>query len=157
MNSKLQIRSQKERKKAPTAILELTIYSPASYYLRLYNQFTMVACTLPVARAETQALCPLLSILVASQPALRYLHCQGLQPLQIRSLIPPPPSVRSTRRKSRPKQTLPYPTLPSATLPEEPLRGRPQTLPQQLRRTATESAMTMPCCCCCEVVLSLNS
>jgi hypothetical protein len=63
---------RKKREKGPTAILELAFYSPASYYLRLYNHFTMVACTLPVAWAETQALCPPLPLLVASQPALRY-------------------------------------------------------------------------------------
>jgi hypothetical protein len=60
---------RKEKEKGPTASLELTTYSPASYYLRLYNQFTMVACTLPVAWAKTQALCPPLPLLVTSQPA----------------------------------------------------------------------------------------
>ena len=60
---------KKEKRKDPTASLELTIYSPASNYLRLYNQFTMVACTLPVAWAETQALCPPLPLLVARPPA----------------------------------------------------------------------------------------
>ena len=119
MNSNCNSFHRKKGKEGPTANLELRTYSPASYYLRLYNQLTMAACTLPVARAETQAQCPPLSIIVASQPASQ--HCDTC-------------TVRAfNRSKSLPSSPLPFPFAPRQGKAEQ-SKANP-TLPYNQQRS----------------------
>ena len=92
--------------------------------------------------------------LASTAPSTLYRGCQVSNRSKSLPSFPLPLPFAPHQRKA--DQSKPYPTLPSATLPEEPLRGRPQTLPQQLRRTghgvhddddALPCPGSMPCGC----------